>query len=87
MLKLKQPATTSTASSSRAPAYVAGRVEDGRALPEVEVGVEGWLGSGTRRRSGRGVDEGLLVREAVVRHVVEGLRGELVRELVDLGGV
>jgi hypothetical protein len=47
------------------------------------VGVEGWLGGGRRRRrSRRGVDEGLLLREAVVRHVVEGLRGELVRELV-----
>jgi hypothetical protein len=35
-----------------------------------------------------GDDEGLLVvREAVVRHVVEGLRGELVRELVGVLGV
>jgi hypothetical protein len=34
-------------------------------------------------------DEGLLlvVREAVVRHVVEGLRAELVRELVGVMGV
>jgi hypothetical protein len=84
MLKLKHPATTSTASSSRAPAYVAGRVEEGGALPEVEV--EGWLGSGRRRRSRRGVDEGLLVGEGVVRQVVEGLRGELVRELGEVGG-
>jgi hypothetical protein len=60
---------------------VAVRVEHGGALPEV---VEGWLGGGRRRRSRRGVDEGLVVREAVVRHVVEGLRGELVRELVGL---
>jgi hypothetical protein len=63
---------------------MAGRVEEGGALPKVEV--EGWLGSGRRRRR-RGVDEGLLVRDAVVRQVVEGLRGELVRELVELGGV
>jgi hypothetical protein len=56
---------------------VAVRVEEEGALPE--VGVEGRLGGGKRRR---GVDEGLLVREAVVRHVVEGMRGELLRELV-----
>jgi hypothetical protein len=62
---------------------VAVRVEHGGALPQVEV--EGWLGGGKRRRrSRRGVDEGLLVREAVVRHVVEGMRGELVRELLGL---
>jgi hypothetical protein len=64
--------------NSQAPAYVASRVEEGGGLPEVEV--DGRLGG--RRRSRRGVDEGLLVREAVVRHVVEGMRGELVRELV-----
>jgi hypothetical protein len=69
--------------NSQAPAYVAVRVEHGGALPEVEV--EGRLGGGKRRR--RGVDEGLLVREAVVRHVVEGMRGELVRELVGWVGV
>jgi hypothetical protein len=62
------------------PAYVASRVEEGgAALPEVEV--EGPLGSG-RRRSRRGIDEGLVVKEAVVRQVVEGLRGELFREWV-----
>jgi hypothetical protein len=80
-----QASATITPASSVAPAYMAGRVEEGGALPEVAV--EGWLGSGRRRRSTRGVDEGLLVREAVVRHVVEGLRGELVRELVELGGL
>ena len=63
---------------------MAGRVEGGQALPEVEV--EGWLGGG-RRRSRRGVDVGLLLREVVVRHVVEGLRGELVRELGGMMGV
>jgi hypothetical protein len=74
--------------SSQPPAYVASRVDGGAALPEVEV--EGWLESGSRRRrSRRGVDEGLLVREAVVRHVVEGMRGELVRDLMMevVGGV
>jgi hypothetical protein len=65
---------------SQAPAYVASRVGGGAALPEVEV--EGRLRSG-RRRSRRGVGEGLLVGEQVVRHVVEGLRGELVRELME----
>jgi hypothetical protein len=63
---------------------VAVRVEEGGALPE--VGVEGRLGGGRRRkRSRRGVDEGLLVREVVVRHMVEGMRGELVRELMEVG--
>jgi hypothetical protein len=69
--------------NSTAPAYVASRVEEGGALPEVV----GWLGGGRRRRSRRGVVEGLPLREAVVRHVVEGLRGELVRELVGVWGV
>jgi hypothetical protein len=71
--------TTIATASSQAPAYVASRVEEVRALPEVEV--EGWLGGG-RRRSTRGVDEGLLLKEAVVRHVVEGLRSELARDLL-----
>jgi hypothetical protein len=59
---------------------VASRVEEDAALPEVEVDL--WLHGG-RRRSRRGVDEGLLLREAVLRHLVEGLKGELVRELVE----
>jgi hypothetical protein len=57
--------------------------EEGKALPEVQVqGVQakGWLRSGRPRRDW--VEEGR-VREAVVRHVVEGLRGELVRELME----
>jgi hypothetical protein len=71
---------TTTTRNTQAPAYVATRVEGGAALPEVAV--EGRLGGGKRRKSTRGVDEGLLVREVVVRHVVEGLRPELARELV-----
>jgi hypothetical protein len=71
--------------SSQVPAYVASRVEEvGAAPPEVEV--EGPLG-GDRRSSRRGMDEVMLVREAVVRHVVDGLRGELVRELVGVMGL
>jgi hypothetical protein len=59
---------------------VASRVERGEPLPEVEVrGVEA-EGAG----KGRGMDQRELVREAVVRHVVEGLRGELVRELMEV---
>jgi hypothetical protein len=73
-------ASKATMINSQAPAYVASRM-GGAALPEVEL--EGRLGSGRRRRSRRGVDEGLLVGEHVVRHVVEGLRGELVRELIE----
>jgi hypothetical protein len=55
------------------------------ALPEVEVeGLQpqGWLRSGRQRR-GRAEEE--MLREAVVRHMVEGLRGELVRELMEVG--
>jgi hypothetical protein len=83
--------TTCAASTSsrEAPAYVASRVEEGAPLPEVEV--EGWLGGGRRRRRRRrrrrGVDEGPLVGEAVVAQVVQGLRGELFRELVGVMGV
>jgi hypothetical protein len=40
------------------------------------------VAQGGRRRSRRGVDEGLLLGEQVVRHAVEGMRGELVRELL-----
>jgi hypothetical protein len=71
--------------TTQMPAYVATRVEASGALPEVEVeGVEaeGWLRSGRQRR-GR-VEEGML-REAIVKHVVEGLRGELVRQLMEVG--
>jgi hypothetical protein len=68
---------------------MASRVEAGAALPEVEVegvGRAGWLRSGRSRRSD--VTEALM-REAVVRHVVEGMRGELVRDLMMevVGGV
>jgi hypothetical protein len=65
------------------PAYVASRVGGGRALPEVEVATtqREW-----GRRMGAAGDE-QLVREAVLRHVVEGLRAELVRELVGVMGV
>jgi hypothetical protein len=62
---------------SQAPAYVASRVGEGAALPEVEV--EGGQGEG----EGGAVEGGLVVREAVVRHVVEGIRTELFRELME----
>jgi hypothetical protein len=82
-LQAKQAATATTlAASTQTPAYLASRVEEGAPLPEVEV--EGWLGGGGKRRSRRGVDEGSLVGEQVVRFVVEGMRGELFRELVGL---
>lgn len=35
----------------------------------------------------RGVDEGLVVKEAVLRHMVEGMRSELVREVLGWVGV
>jgi hypothetical protein len=84
MLSQRQAdSSMSKTGSSQPPAYVASRVDGGAALPEVEV--KGRLESGSRR----GVDEGLVVREAVVRHVVEGMRGELVRDLMKevVGGV
>jgi hypothetical protein len=59
------------------PAYLAQRVGAGGAAPE--VGVRG-LSPATRRAGSRE----LRVEEAVVRHWVEGMRGELVRELVEL---
>jgi hypothetical protein len=80
-LSQSQVCHIAAAAGIQPPAYAASRVEEGAALPEVEVG--GWLESG-RRRSRRGVAEGLLVREAVMRHVVGGMRGELVRELMGL---
>jgi hypothetical protein len=71
-LRLSQ--TSNVTAISEAPAYVASRVEEGAALPEVEVrGL---------RKARNGVGE-VLVREAVVSHVVEGLRGELIRELME----
>jgi hypothetical protein len=75
--------------SSQPPAYVASRVDGGAPLPEVEVegvGPGGWLRSGRKRRSD--VTEALM-REAVVQHVVEGMRGELARDLMMevVGGV
>jgi hypothetical protein len=83
-LHAKQSASSSTinTASSQAPAYVASRVAEGGLLPEVEV--RGVQVQGVRKRGGT-VEKLLLVREAVVRHVVEGLRGELVRDLMELG--
>jgi hypothetical protein len=54
-------------------------VEEGAALPEVELASR--LRGGNTRRSVRG---GQPEREAVVRHVVEGLRGELVGQLMEV---
>jgi hypothetical protein len=79
-----QAATATAVNSSQVAAYVASRVEAGAALPE--VGVEGVQAEGGGQE-GAAAAEGLVVREAVVRHVVEGLRGELVRELVGMVGV
>jgi hypothetical protein len=42
---------------------------------------------GEGQREADAVDEGLVVREAVVRHVVEGLRTELLGELMEGLGV
>ena len=81
---LSHSQASSSATTTRghsAPAFLASRMEDaGVPLPEVEV--EGGWGGGGRRRSRRAMDEAMLVRQSVVGHVVEGLRGELVRELV-----
>jgi hypothetical protein len=58
---------TTTTRNTQAPAYVASRVGEGTALPE--VGVEGG------QREGEG--------GAVVRHVVEGLSTELCKVLME----
>jgi hypothetical protein len=79
MLSHKQAASTGTASaSSKAPAYLTPRVEGGGAPPEEVRGVQA---------EGGAVDDDLTVEQQVVRHVVEELRGELVRELVEVGGL
>jgi hypothetical protein len=86
-LSLQQASTTSptAATSSQAPAYLAARVEEGgSALPEVQVRKqELW------RAQRRGTLEiGALDMEAqVVRHLVEGIRGELARELMEVWGL
>jgi hypothetical protein len=62
---------------------VASRVtEEWWALPEVEVRGVPARGDGKEDRAD---DRLLVVREAVVGHFLEGLRGELVRELMELG--
>jgi hypothetical protein len=66
--------------ASQALAYVAERVQV-RPLPE--VGVRGVQAEGGQKRAGL-VGEALASEEAVVRHVVEGLRGELFREWVEV---
>jgi hypothetical protein len=79
-LRHSQASSSTGMGSTDPPEYVASRVEDDEELPEVEVRAlqaEGWLKRGA-------VEEGKLVREAVVRHVVEGLRGELMVELVGM---
>jgi hypothetical protein len=49
------------------------------------VEVEGWEAG--RRKSRRGVDEANMAREQVMKHVVEGMRGEVFRELREVLGV
>jgi hypothetical protein len=56
--------------------------EGDAALPEVEVGAM----QGEAGKMKGSAEEGLaMVREAVVRHVVEGLSSELPRELMEVG--
>jgi hypothetical protein len=84
-MQMQAPATIITASSV-APAYVARRLEEGGELPEVEeVGGGGWQAGGGDE--GDALEAEAALRTAVVRHVVEGLRGELVRELVEVVGL
>jgi hypothetical protein len=60
-------------------AWLGGRVGRGEALPEVEVGV-GVVEGGTKR----GSIEKDFTREAVFRHLIEGMGAELVRELREM---
>jgi hypothetical protein len=76
-------ASNATMASSQVAAYVATRVAGGAALPEVRVeglGAVGQLRGGKRTAAEEG---GLTWEEQVVKHMVEGLRGELVRELIE----
>jgi hypothetical protein len=75
-LRLSQ--TSNVTGISQAPAYVASRVEEGAALPEVEV--EGVQAEGGQKRAGTEDNDALLVEDQVVKHVMEGLRVELFRE-------
>jgi hypothetical protein len=79
------PTTTTIMASSQPPAYMAGRVEEGAALPKVDMrSVQ--AGEGTWK-PGTAEEERLVVRELVAGHMMEGLRGELVREVVEMMGV
>jgi hypothetical protein len=69
-----------TTVNTQVPPYVASRADE-RGVPLPEVGVGGLQAEGGRKR-GAVEEEGLKVGEAVVRHLVEGLKGQLVRELV-----
>jgi hypothetical protein len=51
----------------------------------VEVRGAGGKGALSNKRSGLVREQGLLVREEVLRHFVKGPRGELARELMELG--
>jgi hypothetical protein len=68
-----KPAAACTTIISQVPAYLASRVgAAGTAVPEVEV-------RGRNKKGGN-----VRLREEVLRHVVEGMRGELFREWVDI---
>jgi hypothetical protein len=58
------------------PAYLSERMGEGKALPEVGVA--------KLKRSWRGIEDRMLASEAVVRHVVETLRSELLKEVMGL---
>jgi hypothetical protein len=70
--------TNNVTAISQAPAYVASRVEEGAALPEVEV--RGVQAEGGQESGGTEDNEVLLMEDQIVKHVVEGLRAELFRE-------
>jgi hypothetical protein len=76
-LHLIQTSSSSvTTANTHAPAFLAERVGRGAALPKVEVeGVQA---------EGGGEWEGANEKEMVVRHVVEGMRGDFARELLGM---
>jgi hypothetical protein len=86
-LRLSHAAAQAPVVSQGPPLYLANRVEDEggvAALPGVEVrdGLLARMKSG-RRKSPKRMEEGFL-RKEVVGHVVGGLRGELLRELMEM---
>lgn len=78
LFKKTQKQPKSTQQQHYVPAYMAERVDRGKALPEVKL-----VGGGRTSTRGQGGDERAL-RRAVLAYVVGDMKGELVEELKEL---